>query len=168
MKMSLQWYPKATQFFSHAFCKCVWLNRWETTLAFSLSFYADDVSKYVSKAGTKKQGKMCLKKGPLPATVQCASGRFDDRGKQQEGSCQSRCAGVGNALKGLNDGLSHSVFWAAVPGAVADAIIWLHTTCLWGFNHKRRTAGGFTGRKHKLYYTETHRVAYAALHLTES
>ena len=54
--------------------------------------------------------------------------------------------------------------WAAVPGATADTIL---TPPLWGFNHKRQTARGFTGRKHRLYYTEKHREAFAVLHLKE-
>lgn len=38
----------------------------------------------------------------------------------------------------------------------ADTILQLHTTCLGGFSHRSETAGGFTGRKHKLHYSDAH------------
>lgn len=130
-----------------------------TALLKTSSYYREDIMK--TNEGRHLREGLCLRQLNVPVAG------CDDRGKQQEESWQSCRAGVGNAPRTLHDGLSHSVFWAAVPGAAADARPWLHTTCLWGLNHKRRTAGGFAGKKHRLYYTETHKGGWQRSRLLE-
>ncbi len=161
MKISLRWHPKTTQLFlSNTWDEMARLeNRWETVLALNSvwslgGFFCRWCVKVRVESRYRKQGNVkrgyLKKRGLRLPQFNAPMVGYDEWGKQEEGSCQSRCAGVGKALTGLNAGLSHSV------PAVA-AILRLHTTCLWGFNHRRQTARGFTGRKHSFYRTETHR-----------
>lgn len=139
--------PKTLLFF-YRMMKCTRLNSGVKTYisfhhTFCFKIFCRWCVKKEWKAGTINKATRCLKRVGLPATVQCVCQII-----VKEGSC----AGEGTALRGLNAGLSHS----AVPGAAADTFLWLHTTCLRGFNHRRQTARGFTGRKHRDRFTLRH------------
>lgn len=142
MKISQHWYREATCLFSNMSGEIA-QQEWNQTCVLFMHNLKD---KNVFKRGIyRSQSKVSV--------VGC-----DEGGKKKERGCQTHPwrweIPQGGSMMG----------WAAVPGAAADAIL---TPPLWGFNHKRQTARGFTGRKHRLYYTETHREAFAVLHLKE-
>lgn len=55
---------------------------------------------------------------------------------------------------GVEQGVERLSFLCCCTWSCGGAILWLYTICLWGFNHMRRNACGFTGKKYRLYYTQ--------------
>lgn len=63
------------------------------------------------------------------------------------------CRG-GKRPGGVEQGVERLSFLCCCTWSCSGAILWLYTICLLGFNHMRRNACGFTGKKYRLYYTQ--------------
>lgn len=63
------------------------------------------------------------------------------------------CRG-GKRPGGVEQGVEQLPFLCCCTWSCSSAILWLYTVCLGGFNHMRRNACGFTGKKYRLHYTQ--------------
>lgn len=63
------------------------------------------------------------------------------------------CRG-GKRPGGVEQGVERLSFLCCCTWSCSGTILWLYTICLLGFNHMRRNACGFTGKKYRLYYTQ--------------